>query len=280
MTKGSLRKQIEDPTDASLSISKQCALIGIPRSTYYYKPVPESAYNLELMKRIDEQYLERPFYGSRQMTAHLRQLNYLVNRKRVQNLMRKMGLEAIYQKPNLSKRADDYLKFPYLLTGLKIDHPNHVWGADITYIPVDDGYLYLIAILDLFSRYVVSWQLSNSLESDFCLEALEKAFASGKPEIFNTDQGAQFTSKRFVGCLQRREIQVSMDGKGRYWDNIFVERLWRSVKYEEVYLKQYEDGKEALAGLRDYFYFYNHQRPHQSLGYCAPSVYYQGGFGA
>ena len=209
------------------------------------------------------------------MTAHLRSLGHQVNRKRLQNLMRKMSLEAIYPKPNLSKSSRESLKFPYLLKGLNIDHSNHVWAADITYIPTSNGYLYLMAVLDLFSRFVVSWQLSDNLESDFCVEALEKALLQGTPRIFNTDQGVQFTCKRFVDSLQSREIGVSMDGKGRYWDNIFVERLWRTVKYEEVYLKGYEDGKAAQKGLSEYFHFYNNERPHQSLNSCSPILIYQ-----
>lgn len=271
-----LRECIEDPKEVSLSIVRQCDLIGIPRSTYYYEPVPETAYNLELMRYIDELYLENPCYGSRSMTANLRKNNHLVNRKRVQNLMRKMGLEAIYQKPNLSKSSHEHLKFPYLLKGLTIDRINQVWATDITYIPTSNGYLYLVAVLDLFSRYIVSWQLSNNLDSNFCIEALEEAISKAVPEIFNTDQGVQFTCKRFVGALQSQGIKVSMDGKGRYLDNIFVERLWRTVKYEEVYIKRYENGKEAHDGLSYYINYYNTKRLHKALNYHSPVSVYEG----
>ena len=270
-----MREYIEDPNEALLSIRKQCDLIGIPRSTYYYKPVSETAYNLELMRHIDENYIKTPMYGSRRMMITLRNMGYEVNRKRVQGLMRKMGLEAMGPKPNLSKSSREHIKFPYLLKGLKINSVNQVWAADITYIPTNNGYLYLVAILDLYSRYVLSWELSNTLESDFCLEALEKAVSKDRPEIFNTDQGVQFTCKKFVNFLQKNKIQVSMDGRGRYWDNIFIERLWRTVKYEEVYLKHYEDGLEAKQGLDSYLKFYNTERIHQSLDYKTPSVIYQ-----
>lgn len=209
------------------------------------------------------------------MTAYLRSLEEPVNRKRVINLMQKMGLEAMYPKPHLSKAAKEHLKFPYLLAGVMINHVNHVWGADITYIPTVNGYLYLVAVLDLYSRYVVSWELSESLESDFCLKVLKQAISKGKPEIFNTDQGCQFTSKKFVETLQASKIKISMDGKGRCWDNIFVERLWRTVKYEEVYLKDYESGQEAQSSLSAYLKFYNKERLHQALGYRTPETVFK-----
>ena len=223
------------------------------------------------MELIDRQYLERPFYGSRRMTAWLRNQGYSVNRKRVRRLMQVMGLQAIYQRPNTSKPALDHQVYPYLLKGWEIKRVNQVWTADITYISMARGFLYLVAIMDWHSRYVLGWRLSNTMETGFCLEALEAALSQGKPEIFNTDQGSQFTSDAFTGMLLEAGVRISMDGKGRYTDNVFVERLWRSLKYEEVYLKAYAGGKEARAGIRGYFDFYNLERPHQALGYQTPA---------
>ena len=223
------------------------------------------------MKLIDCQYLATPFYGARKITACLKSRGQRVNRKHVRRLMQLMGLKAIYRRPRTSKPAPGHKIYPYLLSGLKITRPNQVWAADITYIPMARGFLYLVAIIDWYSRYVLSWRLSNTLDTDFCVEALEEALKKGRPDIFNTDQGAQFTSEAFTGLLQQHEIRISMDGKGSYNDNLFIERLWRSVKYEEVYLKAYQDGREARIGLGNYFRFYNTERPHQSHGYRTPA---------
>ena len=229
------------------------------------------SYNLELMDMLDKQYIATPFYGSRKMTVHLREAGHLVNRKRVRRLMGIMGLEAIYPKRNLSKRKHDHKVYPYLLKGVTIDRPNFVWSTDITYIRLQSGFLYLTAIIDWFSRYVLSWRLSNSLESDFCVDALKEALqAHPSPIIFNTDQGVQFTSENFLKPLLQKKIQISMDSKGRALDNIFVERLWRSLKYEEVYLKDYETVYEATESISKYFNFYNNQRFHQALDYKPP----------
>ncbi len=222
------------------------------------------------MQLIDHQYLATPFYGARKIAAWLKKQEYVVNRKRVRRLMRIMGLKAIYRRPRTSQPAPGHKIYPYLLSGMKITRPNQVWAADITYIPMARGFLYLVAIIDVYSRYVLSWRLSNTLEAGFCIEALEEALKKGTPDIFNTDQGAQFTSEAFTGLLQLHGIRISMDGKRSYNDNLFIERLWRSVKYEEVYLKAYQDGREARAGIGHYFHFYNTERPHQALGYRTP----------
>jgi len=237
----------------------------------YYQPKGTSEEDLALMKLIDRQYLVTPFYGTRKVAAWLKGQNYSVNRKRVRRLMRLMGLRAIYRRPRTSKPAPGHKIYPYLLGGMKITRPNQVWAADITYIPMARGFLYLVAIIDWYSRYVLSWRLSNTLDADFCVEALEEALRKGTPEIFNTDQGSQFTSEAFTGLLERPGIKVSMDGKGSYNDNLFIERLWRTVKYEEVYLKAYQDGRDAKVGLGSYFRFYNTERPHQALGYRTPA---------
>ena len=260
-----------DRQHPSLSVVRQCALLGISRSSVYYQPVPASQENLELMKLIDQQYLDRPFYGSRRMTAWLRNQGYGVNRKRVRRLMGIMGLRAIYRRPRTSQSAPGQKVYPYLLRGVAITQPNQVWTADITYIPMARGFLYLVAIMDWYSRYVFAWRLSNTLEASFCVEALEEALRKGVPEIFNTDQGAQFTSQTFTGLLEQHGVRVSMDGKGHYTDNLFIERLWRSLKYEEVYLKAYTGGKEARVGIGEYFDFYNMERLHQALGYRTPA---------
>jgi putative transposase len=260
-----------DRQHPSLSVLRQCALLGISRSSVYYHPVKTSQENLELMKLIDKQYLDRPFYGSRRMAAWLRGQGYGVNRKRVRRLMGIMRLNASYRGPRTSQPAPGHKVYPYLLRGVEITRPNQVWTSDITYIPMARGFLYLVAIMDWHSRYVLSWRLTNTLEADFCAEALEEALRNGKPEIFNTDQGAQFTSQAFTGLLEQHRVRVSMDGKGRYTDNLFIERLWRSLKYEEVYLKAYTGGKEARAGIGGYFDFYNRERPHQALGYQTPA---------
>ena len=226
------------------------------------------------MKLIDRQYLATPFYGARKITVCLKNQNYGVNRKHIRRLMRVMGLKAIYRRPKTSKPAPGHKIYPYLLDGMAITRPNQVWAADITYIPMARGFLYLVAIIDWYSRYVLSWRLSNTLDASFCVEALEEALEKGKPEIFNTDQGSQFTGEAFTGLLKQHGVRISMDGKGSYNDNLFIERLWRSVKYEEVYLKAYQDGREARIGLGNYFRFYNTERPHQTHGYRTPAEVY------
>jgi putative transposase len=263
--------------DQAVSIRRQCELLELPRSTYYYLPVSETAENLELLRLLDEQYLRTPFYGSRRMAAWLAREGYEVNRKRVQRLMRILGVEGLAPRPKTTKPAPGHRVFPYLLRNVEITHADQVWSTDITYIPLRNGYLYLAAILDWHSRYVLSWQLSNSLENSFCLEALDEALAQGKPEIFNTDQGVQFTSVEFTNRLLDRAVAISMDGRGRALDNAFIERLWRTVKYEEVYLKDYATADEVYQGLTNYFLFYNHERPHQALNYQTPYQLYHWG---
>jgi len=258
-------------------VARQCALVDLPRSSYYYEPMAaESAGNLLLMRRIDELYLRRPFYGSPRMTDWLRDLGWPVNEKRVARLMQVMGLQAVVPGPHTSRPHPEHRVYPYLLRGLAIRAPDEVWCADITYIPMRRGFQYLVAVMDWFSRYVLAWELSNSLESTFCVAALNQALGRGRPVIFNTDQGAQFTAEEFTGRLEATGVRVSMDGRGRVMDNIFVERLWRTVKYEEVYLQDYADGIAATAGLARYFRFYNTQRRHQSLDKRTPEAVYLG----
>jgi putative transposase len=269
------RRALVEPDHAELSVRRQCDLLGLCRSSWYYEPVPASAANLALMRRIDEQYLRRPYFGSRRMTVWLRSVGEVVNRKRVQRLMRLMGLEALYPKPRTSATHSGHKIYPYLLRGVAVTRPDQVWSADITYIPLQSGFLYLLAVLDWYSRYVLAWRLSNTLDGDFCLEALEEALARGRPEIFNTDQGSQFTSQAFTGRLERAGVAISMDGRGRALDNVFVERLWRSVKYEDVYLKAYATGAECWAGLSAYLQFYCEERPHQALAYQTPAAVYR-----
>jgi len=259
-----------EPEHLEISIFRQCELLGLSRSSFYYMPAGESEYNLLLMRMIDEQYTRTPFYGVPRMTAWLRIQGHHINPKRIERLMGIMGLQAIYPKPKLSKKGSVSSKYPYLLRGLVIDRPNQVWSTDITYIRLRQGFVYLVAIMDWFSRYVLSWEVSNSLDSFFCLWALERALQKHAPEIFNSDQGSQFTSEAFTNRLETAGTRISWDGRGRVWDNIFVERLWRSVKWEEVYLKDYDNVPEAIDGLGSYFRFYNTQRPHQSLGYRTP----------
>jgi putative transposase len=254
-----------------LSIRQQCELLALNRATFYYEPVPETDLNLLLMRLIDEQYTRTPFYGWPRMTAYLRQQGYAVNPKRVRRLLQRMGLQAIYPKRHTSVATPGHKVYPYLLHKLAITRPNQVWSADITYLPMVHGFMYLIAIIDWFSRYVLAWQLSNTLDGCFCVEALGQALAQGRPEIFNTDQGAQFTAVAFTSCLEAAGVCISMDGRGRALDNVFVERLWRSVKYEHVYLYAYETVAQLEQGLSDYFRFYNHERPHQSLAYQTPA---------
>lgn len=265
-----------EPRHSELSVVEQCELLGLPRSTYYYEPVEEIAENLELMRVMDELHLKHPFYGSRQMKEALKRHGYEVNRKRVQRLMRLMGIEALYPKPRTSVPDTEHERYPYLLGNIDISCPNQVWCSDITYIPMPLGFLYLVAVMDWFSRYVLAWELSNSLESEFCIAAVERAIKRyGTPEIFNTDQGAQFTSKAFTGMLSGHRIRISMDGRARYLDNIFIERLWRTVKYEEVYLRGYGDGREARTSLGIYFPFYNTERPHSVHGGRTPFEVFQ-----
>ncbi len=260
-----------EPGHGELAISRQCALLGLPRSTYYYQPVERDPQELELMRRIDETYTCFPFYGSPKMTAHLsRTLGQPINHKRVERLMRVMGLRAVAPRKGLSHSAPQHKKYPYLLRDLPIVRPNQVWASDITYIGLAGGFLYLTAVIDWFSRYVLAWRLSNSLDTSFCVETLDEALRLGCPDIFNTDQGVQFTSGAFTKRLEESGIRISMDGRGRCFDNIFTERLWRSVKYEEVYLCEYADPPAADKALGAYFRFYNTQRPHQSLGYRTP----------
>jgi len=257
-------------------VSRQCELIGLSRATFYYEPVEESAENLRLMRLIDEQFTRTPFYGVRKMTAWLREeKKFEVNLKRVRRLMRLMGLEAIYQKPRLSLPAPGHQIYPYLLRNVKIERVNQVWSTDITYIRLQGGFVYLVAIIDWYSRYVLSWEVSTTMDSDFCISALKRALHRGKPETFNSDQGSQFTSNAFTGILKEHGISISMDGRGRALDNIFVERLWRSVKYEEVYLHDYDSVQQAIAGLGNYFEFYNTERLHQSLDYKTPEAVYR-----
>jgi len=261
-----------DSGHAGISVKRQCDLLGLNRSSFYYEAVEVCEKDLKMMRLIDEKFMQYPFYGSRKLAASIgRDLHASVNRKRMQRLMRIMGLEAIYPKPNLSRGDVTHKVFPYLLRNIKLDRPNTVWSCDITYIPLDGGFAYLIAVIDWYSRYVLSWRLSNTMSQDFCIDAVEQALRFGKPAIFNTDQGSQFTSHDFTSLILGQGIKVSMDGKGRALDNIFVERLWRSVKYEDVYIKGYRTIPDAAQGLDNYFSFYNHARPHQSLEYRTPS---------
>lgn len=260
--------------DTSLSVVRQCKLLVINRSGLYYQPVGIYGEDLTLMKLIDRQYLVTPFYGARRMAAWLKKEGHVINRKRIRRLMRIMGLSAIYRRPRTSKPAPNHRIYPYLLRDVEVTRPDQVWAADITYIPMARGFLYLVVIMDWYSRKVLSWRLSNTLDADFCAEALREALRQGRPEIFNTDQGAQFTSEPFIALLENAGVKISMDGRGSYSDNLFIERLWRTVKYEEIYLKAYLDGKEAKTSLGKYFHFYNSLRPHQSLGYQTPAEVY------
>jgi len=269
-------KRAEVEKETMMSVVQQCGLLELSRSTFYYQPTGENPYNLALMRLIDERFTKRPFYGVPRMTASLRAMGHGVNPKRVRRLMRVMGLEAIYPKPRLSANGPDHKVYPYLLKGVAVDRPDQAWASDITYVRLTHGFVYLTAIMDWYSRYVVSWELSITLDSDFCLEALRKALRISRPEIFNTDQGPQFTSVDFTRLLENAGIRVSMDGRGRVYDNIFVERLWRSVKYEEVYLHDYQTVPAARSHLSDYFEFYNNERPHEALGYRTPHEVYFG----
>jgi putative transposase len=250
-------------------------LLGLNRSSLYYEPAPETHENLRLMRLIDEQYTRCPFYGSRRIAAWLHEQGEQVNRKRVQRLLRLMGLEAVYPKPRLSVPGQGHRIYPYLLRGVSVERPDQVWSTDITYIPLSAGFMYLAATIDWYSRYVIAWRLSNTLDGSFCLDMLQEALRQGRPEIFNTDQGVQFTAAAWTGRLEEAGVAVSMDGKGRCLDNILVERLWRSLKYENVYLYRYESVPELEVGLRLYFRFYNEERLHQALGYATPGAVYR-----
>jgi putative transposase len=265
------RREMIEPQHPSLPVIRQCALVGISRSAWYGPRKGENPLNLACMRLIDAQFLETPWYGSRQMARHLRRQGYAVGRKRIRRLMAKMGLAAVYQRPRTTVPHPEHRKWPYLLGGLVVDRPDQVWCADITYIPMRRGFLYLVAIMDWMSRRVLAWRLSNTMDADFCIEALEEAMAChGRPEIFNTDQGSQFTSPRFTDVLTAAGVKVSMDGKGRWMDNIFIERLWRSMKYECVYLHAFETGSEARAGIGRWMTYYNAKRPHSALGGRTP----------
>ena len=255
-------------------MARQCELLGLARSSWYYRPAPASAETLELLRRLDEQYTRTPFYGVRRMTAWLRGEGYAVNPKRVRRLLRQLGLEAIYPKPKTGTPAPGHRIYPYLLRGVPIRQADQVWRSDITYIRLERGWAYLVAILDWYSRYILAWEVSNTPDSQFCVAALERALDRARPEIFNTDQGSQFTSQEFTGRLLDARVRISMDSRGRALDNVFVERLWRTVKYEEVYPKNYETVPAAISGLREYFRFYNEERLHQALAYRTPAAVY------
>jgi putative transposase len=269
-----LKRSLVEAGHPQLSVCRQCELLGLARSSFYYEPASETKENLTLMRLIDEHYTACPFYGSRRWTAWLQRQGHAVNRKRVQRLMRLMGLEAIYPKPNLSAPDRQHKVYPYLLRDVPIVRPDQVWSADITYVPLACGFMYLAATIDWYSRYVIAWRLSNTLDGAFCLDMLEEALSRGKPEVFNTDQGVQFTAQAWTGRLLSAGVAVSMDGKGRCLDNVFVERLWRSLKYEDIYPKGYEAVPALHSGLQAYFPFYNEERPHQSLDYRTPAEVY------
>jgi len=273
------KKQCIQPIHPQLSIQQQCELIGLSRSSYYREGVvgQEKSENLEIMKLIDNEYTDHPFYGTRKMRDALRRKGYQVNRKRVQRLMRKMGIQSIAPKPNTSKANPENKVYPYLLRNFNVTMPNQVWCSDITYIPLASGFVYLTAVMDWYSRYVLSWELSITMDTEFCVSSLERALrCHGVPYIFNTDQGSQYTSHEFTDVLKNNDIKISMDGKGRAMDNIFIERLWRSVKYEEIYVKEFKSVAHLRKSLKKYFDFYNHERPHQSFDSQTPAeIYYE-----
>jgi putative transposase len=265
-----------NPKHPQLGIERQCELLGISRSTYYYEPKEIDGEELTLLRCLDEQYLKTPFYGSRKMTVYLNSLGYTIDRKRVIRLMRKLGLQAIYPKPKTTVLNPEYKIYPYLLRELSIEKSNQVWCTDITYLPVGKGHFYLVAIMDWYSPKVLSWRISNTMDIYFCKSALEEALLNyGKPDIFNSDQGSQFTSRKFTECLKQENIKISMDGRGRYLDNIFIERLWRSLKYELIYIHAFEDGKQLTEEVKKWFNFYNKERFHQALEYQTPEQVYQ-----
>jgi putative transposase len=271
------RRELVEPSHPEISLRRQCDLLGLNRSGLYYQPLGESAENLELMRLIDREYTKRPFYGSRRIMRWLHEQDHPVGRHRVRRLMELMGLEALYPKPKLSQPGEGHKIYPYLLNGVDITRVNQVWSTDITYIRMAKGFVYLVAVMDWFSRFVLSWALSLTMEVDFCLEALDRAWRWGRPEIFNSDQGSQFTSEKFTGILAQRGVAISMDGRGRCMDNIFIERLWRSLKYEEVYLRDYTRVPDARTSIGNWFRFYNHQRFHQSLDYRTPAAVFHAG---
>ena len=266
-----------EPDHLAISVRRQCELLGVNRSGLYYQPLGEGAENLKLMRLIDEEYTRHPFCGSRRLMRWLHHQGYAVGRHRVRRLMGVMGLEAVYPKPKLSQPGEGHKIYPYLLNGVTVTRTNQVWSTDITYIRMEEGFVYLVAVMDWFSRFVLSWALSLTMEIDFCLEALERALRRGRPEIFNSDQGSQFTSDKFTAVLAKRGVAISMDGRGRCLDNIFIERLWRSLKYEEVYLREYKRVPEAHTGISNWFRYYNHERLHQSLDYRTPATLYRPG---
>ena len=266
-----------EPGHAEISVRRQCELLGANRAGLYYQPVGESEENLRVMRLLDEEYTRHPFYGSRRMQVWLGEQGQEVNRKRVRRLMEVMGIEALYPKPKVSQAGEGHKIYPYLLKDVEVRRVNQVWSTDITYIRLRGGFVYLAAVMDWYSRYVLSWSLSVTMEVGFCVEALKGALRKGRPEIFNSDQGSQFTSEKFSGELEKRGIAISMDGRGRCFDNIFIERLWRSLKYEEIYLKEYGVVPEARAGIGNWFRFYNQERPHQSLGNKPPAAVFQRG---
>jgi len=269
-------RQLVDPSE-KLSIRQQCELLSLCRSGYYYQPRPETPENLDVMLRMDRIHLEWPTAGTRRMTEFLEREGLLINRKRVVRLMRLMGMQAIYPKRSTSQPAEGHRIYPYLLRGVEITGPDQVWSSDITYIPVQGGFLYLVAVMDWWSRYVLSWELSNTMDTSFCIRAWEQALARGNrpPLIHNTDQGSQFTSLEYLDAVESAGVDVSMDGRGRWVDNVFIERLWRSLKYEDVYLQDYLDGLDAGRGISQWFQKYDQQRPHQSLDYCTPEEFYR-----
>jgi len=268
------KRRLIEPGYEQISIRRQCELVGLNRASYYYEPARESALNLELMRKIDEQYMKTPFYGWPRMTAYLRREGYVINHKRVQRLMKIMGLQAIYPRPRPKSERHNHKIYPYLLRDVEIVRPNQVWSSDITYIPLDTGFMYLVAVIDWYSRYILTWELSNTLDGHFCQVALQQALTQGRPEIFNTDQGVQFTATDFTDILEQAHIQISMDGRGRALDNIFIERFWRSLKYEDIYIWNYATVPALLAGLERYFTLYNDERPHQSLDDQTPAEVY------
>jgi putative transposase len=271
------RRGLVELDHPAISVRRQCELLGVNRSGLYYQPLGESAENLKLMRLIDEEYTRHPFCGSRRLLRWLQDQGYAVGRHRVRRLMGLMGLEAVYPKPKLSQPGEGHKIYPYLLNGVSVTRVNQVWSTDITYIRMAEGFVYLVAVMDWFSRFVLSWALSLTMEIDFCLEALKQALRRGQPEIFNSDQGSQFTSDRCTGVLAKRGVAISMDGRGRCLDNIFIERLWRSLKYEEVYLRDYVRVPDACTGISNWFRYYNHQRHHQALNYHTPAALYRPG---
>ena len=265
------KRKLIEPGHVQISIRRQCELVGLNRASYYYQAAKESGLNLELMRKIDEQYLKTPFYGWPRMTDYLHKQGYQINHKRVQRLMQKMGIQAIYPQPRPKQQRQQHKIYPYLLNEVDIVQPNQVWSTDITYLPLQNGFMYLVAVIDWYSRYILAWELSNTLDGHFCQVALQQALAQGQPQIFNTDQGVQFTATAFTTILEQAHIQISMDGWGRALDNIFIERFWRTLKYEDIYLHNYPSVPDLWAGLQRYFTFYNLERPHQSLDYRTPA---------